>query len=137
MPFSYGRASGGPGRQARGAVGCFGGSAGKKEEKKQRRVVDSDFANFFANFAVEPEPFLGHVPRVPVPPDQYAGVPAGPARRRSIGRKLANRYGWKIGDTFFLESFIPPYRKATGRSSSWCEGIFDADRVKYPATDTN
>ena len=31
-----------------------------------------------------------------------------------IGRKLADKFGWKIGDRFFLESFIPPYRKRTG-----------------------
>ena len=54
-----------------------------------------------------------------------------------IGRKLANRFGWKLGDTFYLESFIPPYRKSDGPFEFVVQGIFDTDPVKYPSTDTN
>ena len=50
-----------------------------------------------------------------------------------IGRKLADKFGWKIGDRFFLESFIPPYRKATGPSSSWCGRSSTWTRASTPA----
>ena len=54
-----------------------------------------------------------------------------------VGRKLANKFGWKIGDKFFLESFIPPYRKSSGPFEFVVRAIFDADAVKHPNTDTN
>ena len=61
----------------------------------------------------------------------------GTCRGAIIGRKLANKFGWKIGDTFFLESFIPPYRKRSGPFEFVVRAIFDADKVKHPSTDTN
>jgi putative ABC transport system permease protein len=54
-------------------------------------------ANFFANIAVEPEPFLKIYPEFRVPPDQ---VEAWLADRQGalVGRDLAARFGWKVGD---------------------------------------
>jgi putative ABC transport system permease protein len=52
-----------------------------------------------------------------------------------IGRGLATKYGWKVGDRFFLESFIPPYRKSSGPFEFIVEGIYDVDLVRYPGTD--
>ncbi len=41
---------------------------------------------------------------------------------------------WKVGDTFQLESFIPPYR--VGNPFDFIiDGIYDTDPVKYPGTD--
>ncbi len=54
-----------------------------------------------------------------------------------IGRKVADRYGWKVGDSFFLESFIPPYRKPDGPFEFVVRGVFDTDPARYPGTDTN
>ena len=49
-----------------------------------------------------------------------------------IGRKLADKFGWKIGDRFFLESFIPPYRKTDGPFEFVVRAIFDTDNVEAP-----
>ena len=42
-----------------------------------------------------------------------------------------------MGDHFFLESFIPPYRKSSGPFEFIVRGIIDTDPVKHPKTDTN
>ena len=53
-----------------------------------------------------------------------------------VGRKLANRFGWKVGDVIPLESFIPPYR--VGHPFEFViDGIYDTDERKYPGTDLN
>jgi putative ABC transport system permease protein len=54
-------------------------------------------ANFFANIAVEPEKFLKIYPEFRVPADQ---VDAWLADRQGavVGRDLADRFGWKVGD---------------------------------------
>jgi putative ABC transport system permease protein len=62
-------------------------------------------ANFFANIAVEPEPFLKVYPEFRVPPDQ---VQAWLADRQGAiaGRDLADRFGWKVGDRIPLTGTI-------------------------------
>jgi putative ABC transport system permease protein len=52
-----------------------------------------------------------------------------------IGRSLARRFGWKIGDRFFLESFVAGYRKPTGPFEFVIRGLLDADPA-YPGTET-
>jgi putative ABC transport system permease protein len=48
-----------------------------------------------------------------------------------IGRALSTRFGWHLGDTFQLESFIPPYR--VGKPFEFVvAGIFDIDSQRYP-----
>jgi len=92
-----------------------------------------DFKYFFPNLAVEPERFLQIYPEVMLPEEQkQAWFHDG--RGCIIGRKLAEKWGWKVGDAFQLESFIPPYR--VGKPFEFViDGIFDTDIVKYPATD--
>ena len=51
--------------------------------------------------------------------------------------KLAKKFNWKVGDKFFLESFIPPYRRRSGPFEFVVSGIYDADLAKYPGTDVN
>ncbi len=96
-------------------------------------VYRGDFKYFFANMAVEPEPFLQIYPEIMLPEDQkQAWFHDG--RGCIIGRKLAEKWGWKVGDTFQLESFIPPYR--VGKPFEFViDGIYDTDPVKYPGTD--
>ena len=86
--------------------------------------------------AVEVEPFLAMYPEYQVPPDQYRAFMAD-QRGCVIGRKLANKFGWKIGDTFFLESFIPVHRKPDGPFEFVVRAIFDVDPVKYSGADQN
>jgi putative ABC transport system permease protein len=59
--------------------------------------VYQDPSNFFAQIVVEPEPFLKIYPEYKLPPEQ---VQAWLADRQGVivGRDLANRFGWKIGD---------------------------------------
>jgi putative ABC transport system permease protein len=46
---------------------------------------------------------------------------------------LSRRFSWQLGDTFQLESFIPPYR--VGRPFEFVvRGIYDADLERYPGT---
>jgi len=54
-----------------------------------------------------------------------------------IGRQLADKFGWKLGDTFYLESFIPTHRKPDGPFEFVVRAIFDTDPVKYSGTSTN
>jgi len=97
--------------------------------------VYRDPKNFFANMAVEPEPFLEIYPEIMLPEDQkQAWFHDG--RGCIIGRQLAEKWGWKIGDHFELESFIPPYR--VGKPFDFVvDGIFDSDPAKSPPTDLN
>jgi len=97
--------------------------------------VYRDPKNFFANMAVEPEPFLEIYPEIMLPEDQkQAWFHDG--RGCIIGRQLAQKWGWKIGDHFELESFIPPYR--VGKPFDFVvDGIFDSDPSKSPPTDLN
>jgi putative ABC transport system permease protein len=90
---------------------------------------------FFANYAVEPEAFLQVFPEIMLPEDQKQRW-FHDRRGCIIGRKLAEKWGWKTGDTFQLESAIPPYR--VGHPFDFViDGIYDTDEKRYPATDLN
>src|SRR5208337_1942322 len=110
-----------PGVQNTTIVSWFGG------------IYRGDMKYFFANLAVEPERFLEVYPEIMLPEDQkQAWFHDG--RGCIIGRKLAEKWGWKVGDHFELESFIPPYR--VGKPFDFIvDGIYDTDTVKYPGTD--
>ncbi|HUI82575.1 MAG TPA: ABC transporter permease, partial [Candidatus Binatia bacterium] len=57
-----------------------------------------DPKNFFANFATEPAKFLDIYPEIMLPSDQKEHW-LHDRRGCIIGRKLAQRFGWKVGDT--------------------------------------
>jgi putative ABC transport system permease protein len=66
-----------------------------------------DEKNFFAQFAVEPKTYLESFPEYYTPPEQKAAMLRD--RKGAIaGRKLAQRYGWKIGDIITLKGMIYP-----------------------------
>ena len=97
--------------------------------------VYRDPKNFFANYATEPQAFLEVYPEIMLPPDQKEKW-LHDRRGAIVGRKLAQRFGWKVGDQFELESTIPPYR--VGHPFDFVvDGIYDTDQAKYPATDLN
>jgi putative ABC transport system permease protein len=82
-------------------------------------------SNFFANIAVEPEPFLKVYPEFRVPPDQ---VQAWLADRQGAiaGRDLANRFGWKVGDRIPLTGTIwQPKQRQTWEFN--LVGIYDGE----------
>jgi len=66
-----------------------------------------DRKNFFANFAVEPRSFLDLYPEFVLPEDQRSAFLKD--RRGCVaGRGLAERFGWKVGDTVPLQGTIYP-----------------------------
>jgi len=66
-----------------------------------------DEKHFFAQFAVEPESYMRAYSEYYIPPDQKAAVLRD--RKGAVaGRKLAARYGWKIGDIIILKGTIYP-----------------------------
>ncbi len=66
-----------------------------------------DEKNFFANYAVEPRTYLQMYPEIIVPPGQLASFLRD--RKGAVaGRKLAERFGWKIGDIITLKGTIFP-----------------------------
>ncbi len=96
-------------------------------------VYRGDFKYFFPNLAVEAEPYFKMYPEFEVPPDQMKAFMED-MRGCIVGRKTAERWGWKVGDTFQLESIIPPYR--IGHPFDFViRGIYDADMKKNPGTD--
>ncbi len=80
---------------------------------------------FFANFAID-EAYLNMYPEFVVPPDQKAQF----LKERNsciVGRKLAQRFGWELGDTVQLIGTIFP-----GNWDFVIRGIYDG---QFPTTD--
>ena len=116
----------------------FGGSLpAKKEGQADSADSDStttDWSKFFNNMAVDAEKFFPMYPELTIPPDQWKAF-QDTRQGCVLGSKLAQKFGWKVGDRFFLESFIPPYRKSSGPFEFVVSGIYDADLARYPGTD--
>ena len=139
VPLAYGsRIQAVPGVKRVATTSWFGGALPAKKEGKATEEDDEpqmDFSNFFPNMAVDAEPYFAMYPEFEVKPDEMRAF-MGDMQGAVIGRKLADKYGWKIGDHFFLESFIPPYRKSSGPFEFTVRAIFDVDKVKHPKTDS-
>jgi putative ABC transport system permease protein len=87
--------------------------------------IYQDPANFFANIAVEPEPFLKIYKEFRVPPEQVAAWQKD-RQGAIVGRDLANRFGWKIGDRVPLNATI--YQPKQGQTWEFnIVGIYDGD----------
>jgi putative ABC transport system permease protein len=139
LPVAYeSRIQAVPGVVRVAASNWFGGALPEKKEGKAEEGSSStrDWSNFFPNMAVELEPFLAMYPEYQIPPDQYQAL-LQDQRGCLIGRKLADKYGWKPGDTFYLQSIIPTYQKPDGPFEFVVRAIFDVDPVKYPSVQTN
>ena len=95
--------------------------------------VYQDPSNFFANMAVEPENFLRIYPEFKLPPDQVATWQAD-RQGAIVGRDLATRFGWKIGDRVPLTATI--WRAKQGDTWEFnIAGIYDGadgvDRTQF------
>ena len=66
-----------------------------------------DQKHFFANEAMEPKSLLEMYPEFVVPPEQRDAF-VRDRRGCMVGRKLAEKYGWKIGDPITLKGTIFP-----------------------------
>ena len=138
LPLAYGpRIQAVPGVKSVANTTWFGGSLPAKKEGKADGGAEAttDWSNFFPNMAVD-ETWFAMSPEYQIPPDQFQAY-LQDMQGAVIGRKLADKFGWKVGDRFFLESFIPPYRKRDGPFEFVVRAIADSDAAKYPGTDTN
>lgn len=63
--------------------------------------------NFFPQFAVQPESYLRLYPEYRLPPEQQAAF-LKDRQGVVVGRKLAERFGWKVGDSIALRGTIFP-----------------------------
>jgi putative ABC transport system permease protein len=88
--------------------------------------IYQDPANFFANIAVEPQSFLEVYPEFRVPPEQ---VTAWLADRQGaiVGRDLADRFGWKVGDRIPLTATIWQPKDGGQTWTFNISGIYDAE----------
>ncbi len=66
-----------------------------------------DEKNFFPNFAVEPRSYFALYPEYVFSPEQQEAF-FRDRKSFAAGRKLAERFGWKIGDTVTLKGTIYP-----------------------------
>ncbi len=85
--------------------------------------IYQDPKNFFGNFPVKPEEFFAMYPEFVLPQDQKSAW----ERTRNgavVGRQLATRFGWKIGDRIPLVSPIWP-NKGGGAWDFEIVGILD------------
>jgi putative ABC transport system permease protein len=94
--------------------------------------IYQDPSNFFPQLAVDPEPYLALYPEYLIPEEQKK---AWFADRTGVlvGRTIADRFGWKVGDRIPLQGTI--YRKRDG-TDTWeftVDGIYDG---KEKGTDT-
>ena len=66
-----------------------------------------DEKNFFANYSMEPRTYLAMYPEIIIPEDQW-NVFVRDRKGAAAGKKLAERFGWKIGDVITLKGTIFP-----------------------------
>jgi len=66
-----------------------------------------DEKNFFPNFAVDPRSFLALYPEYIIPDVQRATF-LNDRKGAVAGRKIAEKFGWKVGDTVTLKGTIFP-----------------------------
>ncbi|MCA9286529.1 MAG: ABC transporter permease [Phycisphaerales bacterium] len=95
-------------------------------------IYQDDPRNFFGTFPVEPESFLAMHREYLLPPaerEAWLKTRTGAI----VGRTLADRFGWKVGDRIPLMSPIWP-RKGDGAWEFDIVGIYDGDKK---STDTS
>ncbi|MGE4054395.1 MAG: ABC transporter permease, partial [Vicinamibacterales bacterium] len=91
--------------------------------------IYQDPSNFFAQIVVEPEPFMAIYPEYQLPPEQMKAWLAD-QQGAIVGRDLAERFGWSVGDRIPIQATI--WQPKDG-GSTWefiIVGIYDgADGV--------
>jgi putative ABC transport system permease protein len=80
--------------------------------------------NFFPNFAIEPDTYFRLYPEFVLSPEERSAF-ARDRKGAIAGRKLANEYGWKIGDVIPLRGTIYP-----GDWSFVLRGIYEGAEQK-------
>ncbi len=91
-----------------------------------------DMKLFFPSFAVDGEEYLAMYPEYLLD-DAARSAFFKDQRACIVGQETADRFGWKVGDSFQLESFIPRYRKESP-FEFMIAGIYKTDTVRHPGT---
>ena len=127
-----------PGVKRVAATTLFGGLLMAKKEGKAEEGSEFtiDWTNVFSNAAVDAKPYFAMSPELMVPEDQFREFMRD-LQGCVMGRQLAEKFGWRIGDRFFLQSFVAGLRKKSGPFEFVVRGFIDTDLAKYPATETN
>ena len=138
IPLTHGpRIQAIPGVKRVAATMLFGGVLpAPKEGRADASAEGTDWTKVFQNAAVDAEPYFAMSPELIVPPAQFRDF-MGDLRGCVVGQKLAEKFGWKIGDHFFLESFASGLRKKSGPFEFIVRGFIETDVAKYPGTDPN
>lgn len=127
-----------PGVRRVSALTAFGGvlMARKEGRVDPQASGETDWTTVFQNLAVDAEPFFAMNPEYQVPPTEFKDF-MNDLQGCVIGRELGAKFSWKIGDRFFLQSFVPGMRKKSGPFEFVVRGFIDTDLARYPGTDTN
>jgi len=89
--------------------------------------VYQDPSNFFAQIAVEPEPFLKIYPEFKIPPDQLKTW-LSDRQGAIVGADLAKRFGWKVGDRIPITGTI--WQPKQGQTWEFnIDGIYTGDQA--------
>lgn len=114
LPVSYtSRLQGMPGVELATHNSWFGG-------------VYQDPSNFFAQIAVEPEPFMKIYPEFKLPPEQMKAW-LDDRQGAIVGVDLAKRFGWKLGDRIPIGATI---WQPKGGGTTWefnIRGLYDGE----------
>jgi putative ABC transport system permease protein len=127
-----------PGVRRVSALTAFGGvlMARKEGRVDPQASGETDWTTVFQNLAVDAEPFFAMNPEYQVQPAEFKDF-MNDLQGCVIGRELGAKFSWKIGDRFFLQSFVPGMRKKSGPFEFVVRGFIDTDLARYPGTDTN
>lgn len=87
-----------------------------------------DEKNFFPNFAVEPKPYLDLYPEYVLTAEERKAFLVD-RKGCVVGRKLADRFGWKIGDVVTLRGTIFP-----GNWEFTVRGVYEPGRKNTDTT---
>jgi putative ABC transport system permease protein len=94
--------------------------------------IYQDPRNFFAQIAVDPEPFLEMYPEYVLSGDQKKAW-LGDRTGAIAGRGLAERFGWKVGDRIPIQGNI--WRKRDGNTWEFTlDGIYEGDKKGVDTT---
>ncbi|MEO8071281.1 MAG: FtsX-like permease family protein [Acidobacteriota bacterium] len=90
--------------------------------------IYQDPSNFFAQIAIEPEAYFKMYPEFRLPAEQMTAWLAD-RQGAVVGRDIATRFNWKIGDHVPIQGTI--FQPKTGSGNTWefnIDGIYDGDK---------
>lgn len=124
-----------PGVRRVAATTMFGGLLAARRGSEAAGTAPRKWSNVFGNVAVDAEAYLAMSPELKVAPEELREFMRD-LRGCLIGRDLAGKLGWTVGDRFFLESISPAFRKPSGPFEFVVRGLIDPD-PRFPDAETD